>query len=206
MPDLDVRHGTLVRLDTLDEVGPQLANVLVVRLIQMRVLVDGWFLGICGVERPAVEPTHVERPLRAVEIASDIGLLGFVAGIEAMLPGGGERLELEAHHLGIGSGGVVAQDVTPAGREHPARILLLRPPQDLVHPVDTPVAELAVGVIEKLPEALGMDLLVEGMQGRGTAPEVPVEPLRRGRILYPLAFAARIMYEGAHHADPAGSA
>src|SRR6266700_3349587 len=126
MADLNVGHGTPAGPDAVEEVRPELANVLVVRLVQVRVLVDGGFLRVGRVEGPAIEPAHVEGPFRAVEITANVGLLSFVAGVEAMLPDGGEGLELEAGHLRVGRGRVVAEDVSGAGREHFARILLFR--------------------------------------------------------------------------------
>src|SRR2546422_2874586 len=126
MADLNVGHGTPAGPDALEEVGPELADVLVVRLVQVRVLVNGGFLRVGRGEGPAVEPAHVERPFRAVEITADAGLLRFVSGVEAMLPDGGKGFELEAGHLSVGRGRVVAEDAPAAGREHLARILLFR--------------------------------------------------------------------------------
>lgn len=64
-----------------------------------------------------------------------------------------------------------------------------------------PVAEPAVGVVEKLAEPLGVDDLVERPAGRGAAPEVSVEPLGRVGVGGFLAWAAPIVNEGPDHAD-----
>jgi len=67
--------------------------------------------------------------------------------------------------------------------------------------VDTPVAELAVGVVEELAEPLGMDRPIEWTHRRGAAPQIPVEPGGRLRIGRRLAWPARVVNKRAHHAD-----
>ena len=88
-------------------------------------------------------------------------------------------------------------------------------PEDLVEPVDAPVAESAVGVIEVIPEAARVDAAVprglrgipriaagEGAQRGGAAPHVPIEFLGNGdggqRFL---RAGAAVVDEAADHAD-----
>jgi hypothetical protein len=77
-----------------EEVGPEELDVVAVRLLQLRVLVQLLLLGVGGVERPAVAPADVERALGPVEVSADLMLLGLVVGELPVLPGAGERLEL----------------------------------------------------------------------------------------------------------------
>src|SRR5205823_5820962 len=153
--------GALVGFDALQKVSPEAADVLVVRLLQLRVLVEHGLALIAGVEGPAVQPAQMEGAFGAVEVAADVVLLRLVPRVEPVLPDRGERLELEAGDLGIRRVGAVPLDRAVAGREDRFGILLLSPPEDLVQPVDAPVAELAVGVVEVLAEAAGVNVLVE---------------------------------------------
>ena len=84
-------------------------------------------------------------------------------------------------------------------------MFFLRPPEDLVEPVDAPVAENAVGEVEVIAEPAGMDAFVEGPQRSGTTIEIPVEIhrhriIRRGRL-----DSTRTVGKGADHADLAGT-
>jgi len=103
--DLDVAGRTLSALDGGQEIGVQLLDVLGVGRVEFGLGVDDVFLLVGRIECPAVQPAHVERALGAVEVAADVGLLGVVMGILAVFPRGGEGLELERRHLGVGRGG-----------------------------------------------------------------------------------------------------
>src|SRR6185436_14017898 len=86
-------------------------------------------------------------------------------------------------------------------------MLALGDPQGLIDPVDAPVAELAVGIVEELSETARVDLAVERAQRRGAAPHFPVETLWNrlvvARLLRPVAAA---IDEAADRADLPGLA
>ena len=80
-----------------------------------------------------------------------------------------------------------------AAGENAFRILFAGDPEDLVEPVDAPIAERAVGVVEVVAETARMNAAVAGADGggarvaaveraerSGAAPHVPVEFLRDG--------------------------
>src|SRR5262249_35703471 len=84
------------------------------------------------------------------------------------------------------------------------RILLFGPPQYLVHPVNTPVAELPISVVEKLAKALWMNGLVELPVRSRAAPHIPIHSCRHLGIRSRLAGAARVMHKSPDHAYFAG--
>jgi len=173
-----------------------LTDVLAVGRVEAR----GLLLGRPAVGRvkgPAAAVTEVERALGPVEVGRRrVAPLGRVAAEDARFPRHREPLEGVLRHLVVG--GVAG---LPLGREHrrpadrpaarredAARALFPENPENLVEPVDADVAEVAVGVIQVLAEAARVDAAgartlvgpervaaVEGAQGRGAAPEVPVE-------------------------------
>ena len=169
----------------------------------------GLLLAVGGIERPAVAPADVQRALGAVEIRAHVVFLRVVGGELAMLPGHREPFEIIHRHLMIRRvGGLLlvvqnrrARDVPAAGRIHAARIFLVRPQHHLIEPVNAPVAELAVAVIEELPPAAGMQLGVEGPQRRGAAPQVPVHVVRRLAVGLGQFAATAVMHEAPHHPD-----
>src|SRR5438876_7480189 len=111
MADLDVAKRAASGANAFQEIGPQLANVLVVGLVQRGRLMDRGLLLVAGIKVPAVQPAHVEGSFGAVEIAADIRLFRFVAGVLAMLPDRGERFELEGGYLSVGRISGIALDV-----------------------------------------------------------------------------------------------
>ena len=173
------------------------------------------------VEPPAVLPAHVEGALGAVEITPDVlPLLGVVGGEVAVLPVGGEALKLKHGDLVVGNvGGLLdlvvdglALHMPTAGAVNFLRILLLRPPENLVHPMNAPVTEGSVGVVEVFPPAAGVDgvtplfriLAIVALRG-GSAPHVPIEFLRRLAVFRgSLGPVAAVVNKGADAADPAG--
>src|SRR4051794_32649539 len=103
MSDFDVALGAALFLNCAEKIGEQLLDVLIVGSVKLRILmlhllaVAGW------IERPALLPGLMERAVSAVEVAADVfALLGVVAGVLAVFPDGGERLELELGHLCVG--------------------------------------------------------------------------------------------------------
>lgn len=116
----------------------------------------------------------MESAFGAVEISPDEVVFGGVGAVVALFPTALEGFELVLHGLGVrGVGGIVADEAAGGGIDV-FGVGFFGPPQDLVHPVDTPIAEGAVGVVEELAEAAGMDGLVEIAIGGGAEPEVPV--------------------------------
>lgn len=107
--DPDVADRTLAGLDAAEEVGEQLADVLIVGLVLDRSLMDRRFLAVDGVEGPAVSPACVEVALDPIKIAADVVFLSRVSGVEPVLSDGGERVEGEAGDPGVGGVG----DVSP---------------------------------------------------------------------------------------------
>ena len=136
-------------------------------------------------------------------------LLGGVAGELAMLPDAGEFLEFVSRDLVIGRvGGLFfvvemrrAGDGAAAGAEDALRIFFLGPPEHLVEPMDAPIAERAVGVIEKIAPAAGMKFAVERAQRRGAAPEIPIHIFGGALLRLRVFVAAAAVGEKAHHAD-----
>src|SRR6266545_590152 len=220
----DVAHRPFAGSDGLQKISPEFLDILIVRLVQFRVFVNDRLLVVRRVKGPAFGPTLVERALGAVKITADIfALLGVVTGKLTMLPAHREMLELKYRHLMVG--GVAglfllvqdgrAFDRPAAGREDSARPFLVQDPKDLIHPVNTPIAERAVGVVEVVakstrvnaPVPRGVDVAaVERSQRRGAAPHLPVEFLRRLDVFARRLGSAAVMDEGADHADLAGLA
>src|SRR5262245_43927585 len=119
-----------------------------------------------GIKCPTGFPGLMEGAVGAVEVAADVfAFLGGVGGILAMLPDDGEGVELELRDLRVGrvgslAAGIVhgrALDVSTTGGGDALGPFFVSPPENLIHPVNAPVAERAVGVVEKVAEALGMD-------------------------------------------------
>src|SRR5262249_43488872 len=103
------------------------------------------------------------------KVAANIVLFRVVVGEATVFPGRGERFELVDRHLAIGCVGRLfalgvdgrAGNLPAAGRKDFPGKLLVGPGEDLVEPVDAPVAEGAVGEVEEVAKAAGMDLGVE---------------------------------------------
>src|SRR5262245_15950192 len=93
----DVADWLAASFDRVEEVGPQLFDVLVVGLIQLCVFVDHGVFRVRGIESPAVDPAHVKRSTGPVEITADgllrMRLFGVVARKSAVLPTDGELIE-----------------------------------------------------------------------------------------------------------------
>ena len=70
-------------------------------------------------------------------------------------------------------------------------------PLNLVEPVDAPIAELSVGVVEEVAEPAGVHLVVERAQRRGAAPHVPVHFFGNFGIVGGILFSAAAIDEAA---------
>src|SRR6476620_2008209 len=99
-------------------------------------------------------------------------------------------------------------DWPAAGREDAFRPFLVRDPENLIEPMNAPLAERAIRVIEVLAKASRVDAAVaravERSQRRGAAPHIPIETGRNrlgGQWL--LRAVADRRGEAAHHADRA---
>ena len=208
MSDFDIAYGEFAGLDGTQEVGEQLFDVLFIRHTQFGIFMN--WLAPGGIEGPAFLPSHVERPLRSVEVATDgFPFFRVVGGELAMFPDGGKAFKLETGHLmvrrvrrllfqGIDRGTL---DRTAPGREHFSRSGLVHHPQDLVHPMDAPVTQCAVGIVQKIAETFGMNDRAERSQRRGTAPQVPVETFGWFLIFCGLFLIATVVDEGTDHTD-----
>src|SRR5690348_4275693 len=81
-------------------------------------------------------------------------------------------------------------------------MLALHEPQRLIDPMDAPVAELTVGIIEEMAVAERVNLLVEGPQRRRPAPHVPVHPRWRLAVRLRLFWSAAAgVYEALDRPD-----
>ena len=160
MRGFNAANRLFLPFDAVDEVSPEEFQVVTVGFLQPGVLMNDLFPGVRGVKCPAVPPTHVEDAVLAVEVATDLVFLRWIFRIAAMFPGGGEGFELIDRDLGVGSvGGLlpVGQDRFTPDRTAPggidaSGILFLRPPENLVKPVDPPVTKGAIG---EIPDGCG---------------------------------------------------
>ena len=160
-------------------------------------------------EGPALVPAHVECPFGSVEVAADVfSLFGGIAGELAVFPVGGEVLEFVGGHLVVGCiTGLMflckdrrAFYWTTARRENSARPFFFHDPEDLIHPVNSPVAERSIGVVQVLPEASRMNtptpgifgVAIVGPQWGWAAPHVPIQAFGRFHVLLWLFRAASI--------------
>src|SRR5262245_41743949 len=177
----DVADGFAAGFDSVEEVGPQLFDILAVGLIQPGLFMDRRRLGVDRIERPTVEPSHMKSSVRPVEITAHglgrMGLLGIVAGEAPMFPTDGKVLELVDGNLMVGRVGCLGLlrvdgrtgNLAPAGREDLPWRALAGDPENLVYPMNAPIAQSSVGVIEEVAKASGMNALVEGAQRGGAA-------------------------------------
>ncbi len=199
--DFDVADGEAFLGNGVEEVGPEFFDVLAVGVVELGFDVDDGLAFLGGVPGPAVAPTHVEGAFGAVEVSADEVLFGFVAGVVALFPGGVEGFEFEGDDLGVGGGGRVLAGEAAGGGEDAAGVGFVGPPEELVHPVDAPIAESAVGVVQELAEAAGVDSFVEGALGGGAEPEIPVESGGGGGVFGLGPVGAGGVSEEADHAD-----
>src|SRR2546425_525236 len=98
--------------------------------MELRVLMEGRFLRVARIKSPTVEPTHVERAFRAVEITPKVRSFRFVAGVDPMFPHRGEGLEFEAGDLRVRRIRIVLEDVASSCGEDFSRIFFLCPPKE----------------------------------------------------------------------------
>ena len=108
--------------------------------------------------------------------------------------------------LGLGGIDWSTFDGTASCREYPPRILFFGPPENLVHPVDPPIAQCAVAIVEKLAESFRVYLGVKWSQGTGPAPHIPIKTLVRFFILFWCLRSSSVMHKGTYHTDLAGLA
>jgi len=210
MDQLDIADGPPAGLDAFQKVGPQPPDILLIRLIQLRLFVNLLLASACRKERPAFLPAHVECAFGAVEIAADtLGLLGGVARELAMLPESGKILELIRCEQMVGRiGGLSffseyrrAFYGPSAGGVNGLGPFLFHYPENLVHPVHAPVAKRTVTIIEELPEALRVDFPVVWTQRPGPAPHVPVQTCGRFFVWRRFFWPAPIEDERTDHSD-----
>lgn len=210
MADFDIADGLRASLYALDEVGPQLGDIVCTARVHFWFDVDwlGLFVPACGlgVKYKSVVPADEGGALAAVETGADIIFFDWMAGVLSVLPGAGERFEFIDDDLRIGSVADVVFYEFAAIRIDGFGVLFVGPPEYLVEPVNSPVAKLAVGVIEKLSETAGMYASVIGTQRGRAAPEVPVKPFGRlGIRRAPVAIGV-IVCKRPHQTDFAGLA
>ena len=135
----------------------------------------------------------MQRSLGAVKVAPDrlaqVGLFGIIRRELAVFPGDRQAvIKLINDGLMVGGiGGLLmtvvddrALNGSAAAGENVFRRLQSQDPSGQVQPVDSPVSELAIGVIEEHSESPGMDEPVEWAHRRGTAPEIPIQALGAG--------------------------
>src|SRR5579883_1507769 len=101
MTNFDVTHGATVSADAFNEIRPQQCDVLVIRLVQMRIKVHIRLFISVGIKRAAIGPAHMKSAMIAVKVATHVGFLGPVSGIEAVLPVGRKGLKLKRHYLRV---------------------------------------------------------------------------------------------------------
>ena len=94
-----------------------------------------------------------------------------------------------------------------------ARILLVHDPEDLVHPMDAPIAEGAVGIVEVIAKAARMNGPAPGLafvawiaavvrpERSRTTPQIPIDSLGVSTLRSGFSGSAAIMDEGADHPD-----
>ena len=124
-----------------------------------------------------------------------------------MFPDRREPLEIEAGDLMIGGiAGLFGSgidcgsfDRPPPRRKNLARGFFVHDPQNLIHPMDSPVAQCSIGIIQKIPKTFGVDDWTIRTQRTRSAPHVPVESLVGVLIFSRLFLVASIMDEGANH-------
>ena len=101
----DVAHRRAAGLDRLHEVGPQLLDVLIIRLVQLRRFANHRLLRVHRIKRPAAQPADVQRTFLSIEIAAHaLAFLGVVSRELPVLPRRGELLELKRRDLMIRRG------------------------------------------------------------------------------------------------------
>src|SRR5262245_3845385 len=168
----DVADGVAACFDRVEEIGPQFLDVLVVGLVQFGVFVNHGSIGVDRVKSPAVNPANVKRSVGPVEITADglyrMRLFGLVSRKFAVFPTDGELVEFVNGYLMIRRVGRLsfisahygAGYRAASGRKNSLRIFLACDPENLIKPVNAPIAELAVSVIEELAEAFRVNALV----------------------------------------------
>src|SRR5881296_823742 len=199
----------------VEKISPKQLEIVAIRLLQLGILMNGLIPSIGGIECPTVPPTDVQCALGAVKISADLVSFCIVACEAAMFPYAGEFLELECRDLMVRRVGglflLIDDDRTShrsaARAEHALRVLFLRPPEHLVEPMDAPVAECSVRVVEEIAPATWMELGVERTKRRGSAPQIPIHAVGRfsvGRRNFPASGAVSEKAHHSHFADRAG--
>lgn len=209
MSQFDAGDGGAFLLDGIDKICPEEGNVVAVGFLQLRFLMNLRLPIVAWVKGPTVAPADMKDSAGAVEIGTDGVFLGGVTAELAVFPYTGEFFELVSGDLMVGSVGglfLIVKDRSPsdgsaASTEDAFGIFFFRPPKHLVEPVDTPVTEGAVGVIEKISPAAGVNTSVEGTHGSRTAPLVPIHRFWRGAVGASIFLAAVAMCKQADHAD-----
>src|SRR4051812_37243157 len=139
-----------------------------------------WFLQLClsmkdlvaisyRIKRPAIPPADVQDAFGPVKVSSDAVLLRIIFPEMAVLPGARKVFEfVNGGQMVRRIGGLFlfvqdrrAADGTAARAKNSPGILFFGPPQDLIQPMNSPVAESSVGVIQKTAPAAGMQLAIK---------------------------------------------
>src|SRR5688572_20654759 len=158
-----------------------------VRFLQLRIFMHDAFAAPGWIKRPAIPPADVQQSIFAIEVSADAMFLRSIAAKATMFPNAGKLLEFVSCDLMIGCVTCLATRIVdrlsahlpPTCAKDSARIFFFAPPEHLVEPVNAPVSERAVAVIEKIAPATWMQLFVERTKRRGSAPAIPVERIRR---------------------------
>src|SRR5262249_14746025 len=87
MANLNVTNGPAPLYDRIEEVGPELFDVLLVWFVELGWLMQDRFVFVRRIKRPACLPGLVEGAFRPIKVAADIfAFLCFIACVGAMLP------------------------------------------------------------------------------------------------------------------------
>ena len=192
---------------------PKLFEVVAVHgIAELRFLADCRLFVVFGIESPTVAPAHMEDAFVSVEIGADFVFFGMVAGIFFMFPNGGKGFEVVDGDLGVRRVGCGFFFVGNGGAEYgPATcgedglgIFFFRPPQHLIQPVNAPIAQRSVGVVEEVAPAAGREFAVVGAPRSGAAPLIPVHAAGRRRVGRGLLFSIRAA--GDEHSDHSNAA
>src|SRR5262245_29429995 len=126
-----------------------------------------------------------------------------------MLPETGKFLEFVRGDLVVGRVARLAAavvdwftfDLASARAKDAFRIFLFGPPEHLAQPVNAPIAEGLVSVIEKIAPAAGMKLFVERTLRGGATPHLPIHSFGRLLVSIGIFFASTAQREKADHAN-----
>src|SRR5688500_3403053 len=178
-----------------------------VRFLQLRIFMHDAFAARGWIKRPAIPPADVQQSIFAIEVSADAMFLRSIAAKATMFPNAGKLLEFVSCDLMIGCVTCLAARVVhrlsahlpPSRAKNSTRIFLLAPPEHLVEPVDAPISERAVAVVERIAPAAWMQFLVETTNPCRSGPPAPDQPIGRFFVCARSCRAAVGMREQADH-------